>query len=52
VDFLAVGGDDSDSSLGSYVAISHMSEDGRPPAGQRDAQKVYARADAVIMRSH
>jgi SAM-dependent methyltransferase len=37
---------------GSYVAISHASEDGQPPAGQRDAQKVYARADnAVIMRS-
>ncbi|MGC9671149.1 SAM-dependent methyltransferase [Planosporangium sp. 12N6] len=37
---------------GSYVAVSHASEDGRPPAGQRDAQAVYARADnAVIMRS-
>jgi hypothetical protein len=37
---------------GSYVAISHASEDGRPPAGQRDAQAVYARADnEVIMRS-
>jgi hypothetical protein len=37
---------------GSYLAISHASEDGQPPAGQRDAQEVYARADnAVLMRS-
>ncbi|HEX6499044.1 MAG TPA: SAM-dependent methyltransferase [Micromonosporaceae bacterium] len=36
---------------GSYVAISHASDDGRPPAGQRDAQEVYARADNnVVMR--
>jgi SAM-dependent methyltransferase len=37
---------------GSFVAISHASEDGRPPSGQRDAQEIYARADnAVLMRS-
>jgi len=37
---------------GSFVAISHASEDGRAPAGMRDAQEVYARADnTVIMRS-
>jgi SAM-dependent methyltransferase len=37
---------------GSYVAISHASEDGRPPVGQRAAQAVYARADnQVLMRS-
>jgi SAM-dependent methyltransferase len=39
-------------SPGSHVAISHASEDGRPPPGIRDAQEVYARADnRVIMRS-
>jgi SAM-dependent methyltransferase len=37
---------------GSYLAISHASDEGRPPAGQAGAQQVYARADnAVIMRS-
>ena len=37
---------------GSFVAISHATEDGQPPSGQRDAQEVYARADnAVIMRT-
>ncbi|GIH14016.1 SAM-dependent methyltransferase [Rugosimonospora africana] len=37
---------------GSYLALSHASADGRPPAGQRDAQAVYARSDnAVLMRS-
>jgi SAM-dependent methyltransferase len=37
---------------GSHLAVSHASDDGRPPAGIRDAQSVYARADtAVTMRS-
>ncbi len=37
---------------GSYVAISHASSDGQPPAGQRDAQAVYARADnEIVMRT-
>ncbi|MCI4065986.1 SAM-dependent methyltransferase [Micromonospora sp. R77] len=37
---------------GSHVAVSHASDDGRPPAGLRDAQSIYARADsAVTMRS-
>ena len=36
---------------GSYVALSHASEDGRPPTGQREAQEVYARANnQIIMR--
>jgi hypothetical protein len=37
---------------GSYVAVTHASEDGRPPTGQRDAQQVYARSDnAVFFRT-
>jgi SAM-dependent methyltransferase len=37
---------------GSYLAISHASDEGKPPAGQAEAQQVYARSDnAVIMRS-
>jgi len=37
---------------GSYITISHASDDGQPPAGQRDALDVYARADnEVIMRT-
>lgn len=36
---------------GSYVAVSHASEDGRLRAEQREAQEVYARADnRVVMR--
>ena len=38
---------------GSYVAISHATEDGQPLAGQRDAQDVYARSNnAVVMRTY
>jgi hypothetical protein len=38
---------------GSYVAISHATEDLRALAGQRDAQEVYARSNnAVVMRTH
>jgi len=37
---------------GSYVAVSHATEDGQPPHGQRDAQEIYARAsNRVIMRN-
>jgi SAM-dependent methyltransferase len=38
---------------GSYVAISHATEDGQAVAGQRDAQDIYARSNnAVIMRTY
>jgi SAM-dependent methyltransferase len=38
---------------GSYLALSHASADGTPPAGQQDAQAVYARAgNAIVMRGH
>lgn len=37
---------------GSYLALSHATEEGQLPVGQRDAQEVYARSDnAVIMRT-
>jgi hypothetical protein len=36
---------------GSYLAISHASDEGKAPSGQAEAQQVYARSDnAVIMR--
>jgi hypothetical protein len=38
---------------GSYVAISHASEDSQALARQRDAQDIYARSDnAVVMRTY
>ncbi len=38
---------------GSYVAISHATEDGQLMAGQRDAQDIYARANnPVVMRTY
>jgi hypothetical protein len=37
---------------GSYVAVSHASDDGGSPDGQPEAQRVYARsANQVLMRS-
>lgn len=38
---------------GSYIAITHATEDGQPLAGQRDAQDVYARSNnPVVMRTY